>query len=203
MNTATKSHDGYTILPTVPLGGMLVHVNDMACINHEWKQYRFPKQKSRRRVKKWAKNRNNYRMEEVHRAFEMQGKLFVSTKIFEFRIMEKELNYLSEKIQRVEHDIALCEFGLLLNVTTHEELTDLQTEKRMLENILNKLTEIELALKQGQSLPLDSLSCGRFTISKYTPFINDPISKETSIWMNTSEGEGTTINVEELFDWAM
>ena len=83
MNTATKRHDGYTMLPTVPIGGITVHVNDMACITYEWKQYRFPKQKSHRRVKKWAKNRKNYRMEEKHRAFEMQGKLFVSTKIFE------------------------------------------------------------------------------------------------------------------------
>ena len=58
--------------------------------------------------------------------------------------MEKELNYLSEKIDKVEHDINLCEFGLPLNASTPEELHELQSEKRMLENILNKLTEIEL-----------------------------------------------------------
>lgn len=58
--------------------------------------------------------------------------------------MEKELNYLSEKIEKVDHNINLCEFGLPLNATTLEELNELQIEKRMLENILNKLTEIEL-----------------------------------------------------------
>ena len=71
------------LLPIVQLGGIPVHVNDMYCITHKWKQYRHPKQKSHRRVKKWAKNRKHYRMEEQHRAFDMQGKLFVSTKIFE------------------------------------------------------------------------------------------------------------------------
>tara|TARA_R110000782_G_C14489472_1_gene377107 strand:- start:22 stop:201 length:180 start_codon:yes stop_codon:yes gene_type:complete len=59
--------------------------------------------------------------------------------------MEKELNYLSDKIEQVEHDIDLCEFGLPINATTPEELKELQIEKLMLENILNKLTQVELA----------------------------------------------------------
>ena len=58
--------------------------------------------------------------------------------------MEKELNYLSEKIEKVEHDINLCEFGLDLNASCVEDLQILQDEKILLENILNKLTEIAL-----------------------------------------------------------
>ena len=58
--------------------------------------------------------------------------------------MEKELNYLSEKIEKAEHDINLCEFGLDLNASCVEDLEILQNEKTFLENILNKLTEIEL-----------------------------------------------------------
>ena len=58
--------------------------------------------------------------------------------------MEKELNYLSEKIEKVEHDIDLCEFGLDLNASCVEDLQILEKEKQLLENILNKLTEIEL-----------------------------------------------------------
>ena len=83
MNTDNKSHGGYTMLPSVPLGGLSIHISDTACISDVWKQYRFPKHKSHRKVKKWAKNRKNYHMEQEHRAFAMQGKLFVSTKIFE------------------------------------------------------------------------------------------------------------------------
>lgn len=48
--------------------------------------------------------------------------------------MEKELNYLSEKIELIE--------GLIDNQKIVG--TELITEKELLENILNKLTEIQL-----------------------------------------------------------
>jgi len=57
-------------------------VSDKVCLGVELKQYRFPKQKSYRRRKKWAKNQNNYRMEEVDRVIRMDGILYVSSKTF-------------------------------------------------------------------------------------------------------------------------
>ena len=80
--TAEAKPDGYTLLPTVPFG-MPVIVNDFTCISQEWKQYRFPKSKKKRIRKKWAKQSRYYRMEDVHRALKFDGKLIVSTKIFE------------------------------------------------------------------------------------------------------------------------
>ena len=70
------------LLTSVPFGFQVV-VNDMACISKEWKQYRFPKSKKVRIRKKWSKRSVNFRMQDVHRVIEMQGKLFVSSLIFE------------------------------------------------------------------------------------------------------------------------
>lgn len=83
MNTALNSNELYPLLPTVPFGGMPVIVNDFACISQEWKQYRFPKSKKKRIRKKWAKQSRYYRMQDIHRAFKVDGKLIVSTKVFE------------------------------------------------------------------------------------------------------------------------
>jgi len=80
---AVSKPELYTVLPTLPFGGMPVIVNDFACISQEWKQYKFPKSKKKRIRKKWAKQSRYFRMQDVHRVIKIQGKLFVSTKIFE------------------------------------------------------------------------------------------------------------------------
>ncbi len=50
----------------------------------------------------------------------------------------------------------------------------------------------------------DKIVCGRFTISKYpSTGANDPISLKNSIWIETDQGEGVSIEVEKLFKWAM
>lgn len=59
--------------------------------------------------------------------------------------MKEELNYLSERIEKVDHEIGICAYGIKLGLSTMEEKTQFQNEKIMLENILNKLTEIELS----------------------------------------------------------
>ena len=49
-----------------------------------------------------------------------------------------------------------------------------------------------------------SLVCGRFKISEHPPIPDtDPNSLKNVIWMENDEGEGTTIDVERLFKWAM
>ncbi len=58
--------------------------------------------------------------------------------------MKNELNYLSEKIEQVEHELNLCEFGIGVGCHTEEDKEELLNEKQLLENILSKLTEIEL-----------------------------------------------------------
>jgi len=58
--------------------------------------------------------------------------------------MEEELNYVSDKIEEVEHCIHLVEFGMPIGVHSKGDLLKLQNEKDMLENILAKLTEHEL-----------------------------------------------------------
>lgn len=45
----------------------------------------------------------------------------------------------------------------------------------------------------------DSLTCGRFTISKHPDLPNG----KKVIWMESEEGEGTTIDVEKLFKWSL
>lgn len=64
--------------------------------------------------------------------------------------MELELNYLSSKIEEIEGKLYTIETNIK-NFTTDSELkfiesqlTGLNKEKGILENILNKLTEIEL-----------------------------------------------------------
>lgn len=54
--------------------------------------------------------------------------------------MEKELNYLSEKIEAIEHDINMVDFGIPLGVGSADDLIKLNNEKDMLENILNHIT---------------------------------------------------------------
>ncbi len=58
--------------------------------------------------------------------------------------MEEEINYISEKIEDVEHKINLCEYAIELNIDSTENLEKFQKEKKLLENILNYLTIKEL-----------------------------------------------------------
>ena len=66
-----------------PFDGMQVVVNDLVCVTNEWKQYRFPKSKKKRIRKKWAKKAFNYKVLELHKAIQFDGKLYVSKKTFE------------------------------------------------------------------------------------------------------------------------
>jgi hypothetical protein len=59
--------------------------------------------------------------------------------------MEQEMNYLSEKIEEVDRSISGCSFAVEIEVSTDEELQELKIELQMLNNILNKLTELELS----------------------------------------------------------
>jgi prefoldin subunit 5 len=64
--------------------------------------------------------------------------------------MEKELNYLSNKIYMLEGKINTLETNRNKYTTTTEinfyvsQLSDMKEEKEVLENILNKITEIVL-----------------------------------------------------------
>ena len=64
--------------------------------------------------------------------------------------MEKELNYLSNKIYMLEGKIDTLETNRNKYNTTTEinfyvsQLSDMKEEKEVLENILNKITEIAL-----------------------------------------------------------
>ena len=64
--------------------------------------------------------------------------------------MEKELNYLSNKIYMLEGKINTLETNRNKYTTTTEinfyvsQLSDMKEEKEVLENILNKITEIAL-----------------------------------------------------------
>ena len=64
--------------------------------------------------------------------------------------MEKELNYLSNKIYMLEGKIDTLETNRNKYTTTTEvnfyvsQLSDMKEEKEVLENILNKITEISL-----------------------------------------------------------
>ncbi len=64
--------------------------------------------------------------------------------------MEKELNYLSNKIYMLEGKIDTLETNRNKYTTTTEinfyvsQLSDMKEEKEVLENILNKITEIAL-----------------------------------------------------------
>lgn len=63
--------------------GIPVIVNDFICISHELKQYKFPKSKKKRIRKKWAKQNKYFKIQEIHKLIKIQGKIIVSTKIFE------------------------------------------------------------------------------------------------------------------------
>lgn len=54
--------------------------------------------------------------------------------------MEKELNYLSDKIQQINEEIDAMKFGVSIDWNSKDELKHLEYEKEMLENILNELT---------------------------------------------------------------
>jgi len=58
--------------------------------------------------------------------------------------MEEELNYLSEKIESVEHQIDIIEYGIDIGCAAGDRLKEFQHEKQLLENILNALTISEL-----------------------------------------------------------
>lgn len=64
------------------LSGFKVAVNDIACVQKKWVQYRFPKQKSHRRVKKWFKNKKNWRDEETHNGLQVGDCIYVSSKMY-------------------------------------------------------------------------------------------------------------------------
>jgi hypothetical protein len=70
--------------------------------------------------------------------------LYTLLQTFKITEMENELNYISDKIEEVEHSIHLVEFGMPIGVHSKGDLLKLQNEKEMLENILAKLTEVEL-----------------------------------------------------------
>lgn len=73
----------YTALPSV--GSFKIVVNDLACIDKKWKQFRYPKTKKARIRKKWSKRNLNFRFEEVHRMVIMkdQNTVVVSQKTFD------------------------------------------------------------------------------------------------------------------------
>ena len=58
--------------------------------------------------------------------------------------MEKEMNYLSEKIGKLESSIDEVSRIAAQQSDYNYSLKQLRNEKQMLENILNKLTEIAL-----------------------------------------------------------
>jgi predicted nuclease with TOPRIM domain len=58
--------------------------------------------------------------------------------------MEEEMNYLSEKIDKYESSITELERLAAQQSDYNYSLQKLRKEKKLLENILNKLTEIEL-----------------------------------------------------------
>ena len=58
--------------------------------------------------------------------------------------MEQEMNYLSQKIEKYENIITELERLAAQKSDYNYSLQKLRKEKKLLENILNKLTEIEL-----------------------------------------------------------
>lgn len=60
-----------------------VVINDHVCLSLQWKQYRFPVSKKKRIRRKWAKQLKNYRNHVVHKIYEADGKVFVSSTVFE------------------------------------------------------------------------------------------------------------------------
>ncbi len=67
----------------LPPFGIQVIVNDLVCVYDKWKQYRFPKSRKKRIRKKWAKRNENFKFVKAERAFNMYGKLIVSSAMYE------------------------------------------------------------------------------------------------------------------------
>jgi len=82
--------------------------------------------------------------------------------------------------------------------------------KDKIKEICNKLNREQLSVHGATEELLilfgvrASLECGRFSISEHPPIPDTDLdSTKNVIWMETNEGEGTTIDVEKLFEWAM
>jgi hypothetical protein len=69
--------------PTPVPAGFKLKINDFLCIAKELKQIKFPKSKKKRIRKKWTKNKKNYGIVDVHKAFYAGDDLFVSSLIYE------------------------------------------------------------------------------------------------------------------------
>lgn len=67
----------------LPIRGITVKVNDTLCVYKEYRQFRFPRQKSHRRRKKWRKDRRNWRIEEQHSMYKYGDTVLVSSHIYE------------------------------------------------------------------------------------------------------------------------
>lgn len=69
--------------PALSPTGFKLKVNDLMCFVKESKQIRFPKSKKKRIRKKWTKNKKNYGIVDVHKAFYDGDDLFVSSLVYE------------------------------------------------------------------------------------------------------------------------
>lgn len=69
--------------PTSVPAGFKLKINDLMCFVKESKQIRFPKSKKKRIQKKWTKNKKNYGVVDVHKAFLIGADLFVSSLVFQ------------------------------------------------------------------------------------------------------------------------
>ena len=58
--------------------------------------------------------------------------------------MEEELNYLSEKLEEIEHCLNLVEYGIPLGMNTKVDLLEINNKKEIIENIMNYIVEKEL-----------------------------------------------------------
>ena len=58
--------------------------------------------------------------------------------------MEEELNYISDKIEEIEHQLNITSFSISLKMDKKDNFIKLENEKRLLENILNSITITEL-----------------------------------------------------------
>lgn len=94
---------------------------------------------------------------------------------------------------------------MIITKEHQEALVNKYAEKHTTDECIGFIDGLNTALElvKNLTIPSESLRCGRFNISKYIPYENDPINKETTIWIQNDDGEGTTINVEYLFERAM
>jgi SMC interacting uncharacterized protein involved in chromosome segregation len=58
--------------------------------------------------------------------------------------MEEELNYLSEKIEDIEHRVNMCDFAIDQGIKVAEEKEELEKEINILNCILNYIALIEM-----------------------------------------------------------